>query len=279
MFCSNCGKQLGENAKFCDGCGAQQRAVNDTNSASNQQVPNPQPNVNYQAASAAPEPQIKKAPKKKTNIIITVAVVLCAFIIGKFVIAPSMSSGSGSGSNVGNSGNTVSSSGSQTQSNISSNNSTYSSSTGTTSSDYDEILSQAYIVHFPNVFGVGTNTASFVSKLDDGSILCSDYGYKDDVVIQMVETLYIPVAEYTDSQKTQLESSVKAEYAKFEELNCCNVKYSMGTNYYTVTTTYSNLDKAQNYSELYQANVLSANTWISMSATESGLIAQGAVKK
>lgn len=276
MFCSNCGKQLDENAKFCDGCGAQQRAVNDTNSASNQPVPNPQPNVNYQAAS---NPQAKKAPKKKTNIIITVAVVLCAFIIGKFVIAPSMTSDSGSGSNVGNSGNTVSNSGSQTQSDISNNNSTYSSSTGTTSSDYDEILSQAYIVHFPNVFGVGTSTASFVSKLDDGSILCSDYGYKDDVVIQMVETLYIPVAEYTDSQKTQLESSVKSEYAKLEALNCCTVKYNMGTNYYTVTTTYSNLDKAQNYSELYQANVLSADTWISMSATESGLIAQGAVKK
>ena len=26
MFCENCGKQLSENAKFCDGCGAQTAA-------------------------------------------------------------------------------------------------------------------------------------------------------------------------------------------------------------------------------------------------------------
>lgn len=285
MFCSNCGKQLDENAKFCDGCGAQQGAGNDINSASNQQAPNPQQNVNanYQNAPAAPNSKAKKAPKTK-NIIITVAVALCAFIIGKFIIAPSMISDSGSGSASGNSGstvsstdNTVSSAGSQTQSSISSNNSTYSSSAGTTSSDYDEILSQAYIVHFQPFFNM--ETASFVSKLDDGRIVCTDYGYEGDRVVQWVETLYIPVANYTDSQKTEVENTARNDCAKFEALSCCKATYKMSTNYLTITVEYNDVDKAENYSQLYNAGFLNTNTYISMSATESNLIAQGAVKK
>lgn len=294
MFCSNCGKQLDENAKFCDGCGAQQGVGNDINSASNQQAPNPQQNVNanYQAAPAASNPKAKKAPKTK-NIIITVAVALCAFIIGKFIIAPSMTSDSGYGSTAGNSGsvvsnsgstvsstdNTVSSTSSQTQTDIGNNNSTYSSSTVTTSSKYDEILSQAYIVHFPNIFGVGISTASFVQEIENGMIACYDYGYEGDVVKQWVETLYVPLANIDDSKESQLESAFEAQFASIEALDCCTVSYKMGTSYFTVTVTYNDLDKAENYSELYEAGINSANAKISMSVTESELIAQGAVKK
>lgn len=292
MFCSNCGKQLDENAKFCDGCGAQQGVGNDINSASNQQAPNPQQNVNanYQAAPAASNPKAKKAPKTK-NIIITVAVALCAFIIGKFIIAPSMTSDSGYGSADGNSGsvvsnsgstvsstdNTVSSTSSQTQTDIGNNNSTYSSSTVTTGSTYDDILTNAYIVHFQPFFNM--DCMSFVQKHDDGRIVCSDYGYEGDIVQQWVETSYVPVSNYDASQKATIESTIKGECAKFEALNCCTLKYQMGTNYFTVTITLSNVDKAENYSELYQAGILAIKDVISMSKTESNLIAQGAVKK
>lgn len=282
MFCSNCGKQLGENARFCDGCGAQQGVVNnDANSASNQQTPDPQPNVNYQAAPVAAGPQAKKTPKKK-NIIITAAVVLCAFIIGKFVIAPSMLSDSGSGSTGGNLGNivsntenTVGSTDSQTQTDTSS--STYSSSTVTTGSAYDDILTQAYIVHFQPFFNM--ETASFVYEQDDGTICCADYGYKDDVVKQWIETMYLPVSECTDAQKTELENTMKTQFATVDALNCCTVTYKMSTNYFTITCTYSDVDKSENYSELYNANILQTNTFVSMSATEQGLLNQGFIKK
>ncbi len=264
MFCSNCGKQLDENAKFCDGCGAQQGAGNDINSASNQQAPNSNPNVNanYQTSHTEPTPQAKKVSKKTTNIIIAAAIVLVAFLIGKFAIAPSMSSGGGENT------------GGQSTSNT---NSTYSSSNAISNSAYDDILTEAYIVHFQPMFNM--DSASFVSKLSDGSIVCADYGYEGDQIIQWVETLYIPVTNYTDSQKTEAENNVRNNYAKLEALSCCNVKYKMGTNYLTVTVEFSDVDKAENYSALYQVGILTTNGPISMSATESGLIAQGAVKK
>lgn len=37
MFCKNCGKQIPDNTKFCNYCGAQQVTDNNMNSAPNQQ--------------------------------------------------------------------------------------------------------------------------------------------------------------------------------------------------------------------------------------------------
>jgi len=74
MFCKNCGKELKEGTRFCDGCGAPQEA-----SA-------PQPTM-------ANNTEPTTAPKKNNilkMVIIAVVVVVC-FAIGSFVIAPSLS--------------------------------------------------------------------------------------------------------------------------------------------------------------------------------------------
>lgn len=267
MFCSNCGKKIDDNAKFCDGCGAQQGAVNNANSASKQQAPNFQSNVNYQPSS---ESQSKKAPKKKTNIIITAAVVLCAFIIGKFIIAPSMLSDNGSG-------NTVSSTSGQNQTDTDNNDITYGSSTTTTNSAYDDILTKAYIVHFQPFFNM--DTASFVVEEENGVICCYDFGYEGDIVKQYVETMYVPLSKVDDSKKAQLESVFRSQFATLEALDCCEVDYKMSTNYFTVTVTYTAVDKVENYSALYEVGLNDTNNCISMSATENSLLAKGAVKK
>ena len=91
--------------------------------------------------------------------------------------------------------------------------------------------------------------------------------------------MYIPVSEYTDTQKTELENTMKTQFATVDALNCCTVTYKMSTNYFTITCTYSDVDQAANYGELYNAGILQTNTFISMSATESALLSQGFVKK
>lgn len=73
MFCKNCGKELPDGVKFCDGCGASQEAANNT----------------VAPVNTVPD----SIPKKNNNlkvIIIAVVVVVC-FAIGSFVIAPSFS--------------------------------------------------------------------------------------------------------------------------------------------------------------------------------------------
>ena len=251
MFCSNCGNQLPDGTKFCNNCGAQLSASESPTAAPN-------------AVQKSPE----KAAKKKPNIIVILAVVLCAFILGKFVIAPSMSSDSDKETkpNVP---------ATQTQQQAPAGND--GGSANTTNSAYDAVFEDTYIVHFQAFFNM--EMASFASKQDNGIICCSDYGYKDDVVKQWVETMYIPVSGLTEAEKTKAENDLKTQFAALDALACCTVNYKMGTNYLTVTFTYADMDQAANYGELYKAGILQTNTFISMSATESTLLGQGFVKK
>lgn len=262
MFCSNCGKQIPDNTKFCNYCGAQQQIVKNVESA-------PKTTVNQPKTAGAPTQETKNAPKKKTNIVVVLAVVLCAFLVGKFVIAPSMESDSGT---TGGTGNQAGQS-QQTTNNDNNNSSTVDADNPA----YQAIFDDAYIVHFQSFFNM--DMESFAYKQADGIICCADYGYKDDVVKQWVETMYIPVSEYNDTQKTELENTMKTQFATVDALNCCTVTYKMSTNYFTITCTYSDVDKAENYGELYNAQILQTNTFISMSATESSLLGQGFVKK
>ena len=251
MFCSNCGNQLPDGTKFCNNCGAQLSA-------------NESPAAAPSAAQKAPE----KAAKKKPNIIVVLAVVLCAFLLGKFVIAPSMSSDSGKETKP-NEPTT------QTQQQTTTNNS--GDSANTTNSAYDAVFEDTYIVHFQAFFNM--DMASFASKQANGIICCSDYGYKDDVVKHWVETMYIPVSGLTEAEKAKAENEMKTQFAVLDALTCCTANYKMGTNYLTVTFTYKDVDQAANYGELYNAGILQTNTFISMSATESTLLSQGFVKK
>ena len=242
MFCSNCGKQLPDNTKFCNACGAKQLT-----------------DISVEAAAKTAENrqnagQTSNQPKK-TSIVLVLIIVLAAFLLGKFVIAPSMTSNSGEdpGKN------------------------TQSSQSQLSNPAYDAVFDGTYIVHFQALFNM--EMGSFALKQADGTICCADYGYQNDVVRQWVETMYIPVGEYTDGQKAELESTMKTQFAAVEALNCCTVTYKMGANYLIVTCTYADVDQAENYTELYNAGILQTNTFISMSATEEALLNQGFVKK
>lgn len=253
MFCNHCGAKLPDGSRFCSTCGADLTAA----PAPAAQKPQPAPRANSETGS--------KKPKKKTPIWLTVVIVLAAFLIGKFVIAPSMLSEPDSTG--GNSDSQVQETPTfETKPN-----------TDLPNAAYDEVFADSYIVHFQMFFNM--DTASFVKKLEDGTVYCADYGYKDDVVIDFVETMYIPVSEYTDEQKAEVESNMKASLSALEALACCSVKYNTSLNYLTVTMSYSGVDQAENYTALYDAGILTVNTFISMSETENALLSDGFIKK
>ena len=260
MFCSNCGKQIPDNTKFCNYCGAQQQIVENTESA-------PKTTVNQPEIADTPTQQPKKAPKKKANIFIVLAVVLFASLIGKFVIAPSLVSDSGKNNGVGN----------QVSQSHQTTNNNNSSTVNADNPAYDAIFDDTYIVHFQIFFNM--ETKNFAMEDDNGIIYCSDYGYKDDVVKQRVATVYIPVSEYTDAQKAEVETTFKTQFASVDALNCCVVTYKMSLNYFTITCTFSDVDKAENYGELYSAGIIDTNTLISMSEAETSMLSKGFVKK
>ena len=341
MFCSNCGKQILDDSKFCNGCGAKQATNDAVSSAPVQQpvqapvqesapiqqpvqapvqesAPVQQP-VQAPVQESAPVQQTVQAPvqqsapvqqpvqapvqqsapiqqpvqapvqqsapvqqpvqapvqqPKKSNkavgIIITIVVVICATLIGKFVIAPSLTSNSNNDDSY--TGYTSSQYVQPQQSTETSSEITVSSST----SAYDEIFNDTNIVHFQTFFGMDNASYAYETA---GIISCRDYGYKNDIVKQWIETLYVPVTGLSEDRKAQLQSSLEAEYATYNELSCCTVEYKMGTNYLTVKFTYSNVDQAAQYNELYNAGLMDTNAQISMSATEQVMLSKGYVKK
>jgi hypothetical protein len=250
MYCNHCGAQQPDTSKFCSSCGG--KLAEDQAAAKPASPSTPHQQKQQEATT--------KKQKGKLPWWGSLLIVLAVFLLGKFVIAPAMYPTPDAGDH----------SGSQ---------STQSQNSGNTYENpaYKAIFDDTYIVHFQAFFNM--EMESFALKQEDGIICCADYGYKDDVVKQWVETMYIPVSEYTDAQKTELENTMKTQFAMVEALNCCTVTYKMSANYFTITCTYSDVDQAENYGDLYNAQILQTNTFISMSATESTLLAQGFVKK
>ena len=268
--CPNCNNQLEDSAVFCDRCGSKL-----TVQQPNYQQPNytsQQPNYSYQQPSTYQSAMQNNPPKKKKTGMIIGIVAGCLVvlaIIGSVAEKAFQNEGHGSGNDGGDTGYNFT---------IGNDNSNDNSSKESTSNpEYDNILAEAYIVHFNSFFNM--DSANFVSKLDNGNIYCADYGYKNDVVLQLVETLYIPVDGMDDAAKTELENTAKTEFAKFEAISCCTVDYKTSNNYLTVTVKYDDLDKKENYSALYNAGITDSNTQISMSASEKNMLADGAIKK
>jgi len=257
MYCNHCGAQQPDGSKFCSCCGG--KLAWEQSAAQPEFKSHP-----AQKTQQEPKTEKKKGKRPVWGILL---IALAAFLIGKFAIAPSMGSDSDNDNHSG-------SQNAQSQQGAS-----FDSNAGNTAANpaYEAIFNDAYIVHFQTFFNM--EMESFALKQEDGIICCADYGYKDDVVKQWVETIYIPVSEYSDSQKVELESIMKSEFAAVEALSCCTVTYKMSTNYFTITCTYSDVDQAEKYGELYNAGVLQVNTFISMSATEDTLVSQGFVKK
>ena len=260
MFCSHCGSQLPDNTKFCSNCGAPVLATN--NPAPQPQQPvNQQPRQTVNQSPNQQPQQPQQTPKKKSNFFLILIIALGAFLLGKFVLAPAMTSDP----TPGDQRETTR----QTEDN--------SVQLPVANPAYDDVFEDTYIIHFQPFFGV--DTASFAMKMEDGTICCADYGYDGDMVKQWVETVYLPVSDYSDEQKAQVESAMQAEFAAMDALSCCSVTYHMGASYFTITCSYTDVDQAANCTELYNAGVLDTDTFISMEATETSLLSQGFVKK
>ena len=78
MYCSNCGKELPDNAKFCNNCGAQQGAAQPAAAPRPQPAPPPPPQGQY---PTQPEPTtpVPNGKKKTWGIILLVLGALAIF--------------------------------------------------------------------------------------------------------------------------------------------------------------------------------------------------------
>lgn len=278
MFCKNCGKQLADDARFCTGCGAVMDAG--------------QPAQPQYAQSAPAKKQKKKAP-----VWLIIVAALAAFVIGKFAIAPSMmTSGDSGSSNSDGSGSqysfepagTVSINEDYDSSYDDGSGSKYSAETTATegssisvsNSAFDEIFSSNYIVRADALF-LGLDSAAF-AKESDGMIDCMEFGYKDDMICEMVETIYVDISGMSSDEQALTDSQMRDAFSSWEACGFCEVSYHQGSSWYTVTITLHDLDQSSVVKTAAENGMLALSydaDWLSISATEEDLLAQGYVRK
>ena len=255
MFCSKCGKEIPNDTKFCNHCGAQQGG----------------------AGSKKPSKNKDDKKKKPTTIIISLIVVVAAFLLGKCAIAPAMLSDEDDTNSSSNNQPYVTSDQNEEE-DIEDKDAE--DTTSDTNSAYSDIFMSRNIVDMTSIF-TSLDTMAFASASDDGTIEKLEYAYEDDTIKEMIDVVYYPVSDMTEDQKTALDNSVKTNFASMEEADFCTVSYNMGNNYYSVTLHFTDLDVAENIQKMHEFGMLEGTgaNKISMSETESNLLSNGYVKK
>lgn len=261
MFCQNCGKKIADDAKFCDGCGA---VVNGT--------------APRQTTAQSTVPVKKEKQKKKTPIWLIILVALAAYVIGRTLIAPAMMSGSEQKNGTSYEETTG---GGQLSETFSFDVPDTPVEADTQNAAYDEIFSSHYIVKMDTLF-FGMDSAAFAKEDSDGMIDCIELGYQDDVVRAWVETVYIDISGMSETDKTALDSQLRDTYGALESLSYATISYNLGSSYYTLTIRLDDLDQSDVLHDAVDQGLIVVTgeaDILSMSMSESNLLAQGYVKR
>lgn len=290
MFCKNCGREIDNNAKFCNNCGAPQEVAPVAAPVYENPVqPTPQPTVpTYEAPAqptAAPAPQqtppqynnsvpynpngnlhppvqTKKSSKGCIVAILIVVALFALIIVGSIIFAAvSFSSSSTSGD--------------------SSYSSDISAITDTPNAEYTAIFTDNNIIEAPALF-LGLDSRAFAIIDDDGMIEKMEFGYDGDKIKELVDTIYYPITGLTEDVISVLDDTFRETFAPAEELDCCTVTYEQTADYYIITVHSTGLDSIANLSDLSEIDVITYDgfaTYLSIDVTADNLTSQGYVER
>jgi len=148
---------------------------------------------------------------------------------------------------------------------------------------YDAIFDETGIIHVQTFSDL--DSASYVMKMEDGTVYCMDYGYKNGVIKKYVETVYFPIEPTYDAEwskkGTQLMDQQKENFAEVESLDFAKVTYSFCGYGVMVKIEYNDMDKKENITDLYELTkkVALPTDYLSMAETEDQLIKDGFIKE
>lgn len=204
MYCKKCGKEISENMKFCTYCGA----VQDDASSSVYSQP-----VNVHDSK-------KKETKKKKKV------TKASLLVGVIAAALAMY------------GQWSASSSSKTKSNEE--DFVVETTTEEANPEYEKIFSDRNIIHMSAVM-VG-DTAAFAKVGDDGTIECLEFGYKDDIIHTMVQTIFIDISDLSEEQRQVMDETARENYSAYENLEFVTITSNIGNSYYKISCKAEGLD-------------------------------------
>ena len=254
MFCSKCGKELNDDAKFCDACGTQIGVS-----------------------------EVKEVPKKskKTGLIIAIVAIVLVFIIGGLALIGWLAESYLQKLDIDNYDvfedveidlDEIT--------DVEDTEDTSADVTQGSNASYEEVFSSRNIIDSPAVFMM-LDSASFVTASEDGMVEKLEFGYEDDIVKEMVNTVYYPITGLSAEDVDLLDSSMRTAFSAYEEDGFCSVSYNTLSDYLVITINFTSLDNADNVQKLAELGMLTGSdvTVISMSETETGLLSSGYLKK
>lgn len=155
---------------------------------------------------------------------------------------------------------------------------TSATTTTTVKVTYEDILT-AYGIKHNETFS-GLHTANYVT-VANGYVGCRDIGYKGDRIVQMVDTEYYFVSDWSeDVKESTLEATKKSLSEKYGDIDCITVSYDMGRDLFKIRIAFDNLDNPENVSAIASVGYVSGGAQaLSFSKTDSAVRNGGYIKK
>lgn len=128
---------------------------------------------------------------------------------------------------------------------------------------------------------VGVNERSFVTEDEDGWIYRYEFGYDDDIVEVMVDTIYIPLANYSPEEYDALEANYRDYFADVDALDCCSLDIISTEDYMIITIVQEDMDDEANIDALEATGYMTTTGTgkLSMSAMGESLLEEGYIEK
>lgn len=298
MYCPNCGSELAEGAKFCGNCG---KAVN---SAPAEQKPvdmneifgeyfSPAGNTGTTQNTRSTNPEAPAKPKKKKKkgagllgILVTVVVVVVVRLLVSGVFM-----GLDKGIEAAEDAierkkqeeldETLAAAESEEELQAALE-AMDAEANGEANPEYLDVFERNGLAATSSVVVyVGVNERSFVTEDEDGWIYRYEFGYDDDIVEIMVDTIYIPLANYSPEEYDALEANYRDYFADVDALDCCSLDIISTEDYMIITIVQEDMDDEANIDALEATGYMTTTGTgkLSMSAMGESLLEEGYIEK
>lgn len=259
MFCAYCGSKNPDDALFCGNCGAAMKVRQQPVTSAPVQQPNPPVYRN-----PVPAPQ-----KKKSSSNWVIVFVLGMFILGAGFAFYATSSGSSDRD--------------EKSSGVQSTEPARTTPVRLISEEYEAVFeSNGLDVPNTDFFATPYRVSAYAGVLDGGVVENMEFAHEGDIVVSMVDTVYIPVGEMDDATREQLHMAMMESLGTYETMDCCILSSHKGADFYVYRLEIMDLDDVNNVRMVSSAGVVTVtdeNELVGIAATEQNLLASGYVKR
>lgn len=288
MYCKNCGKELPEGAVFCPFCAVPQQEQQN-NPEGYQQPVTPDNSQGFQPPMPPVNPAYQQpAPKKKKTGLIVVLVLCAVAFLG--IIAVAIGIGFSATQYIMENQQVVEDilgeelpdawADFAPEDEFVVNEDVTQEVPAHFSTEFQKILDDCNLEFERFVFESHLDYSVYASLDTEGMVDIQEMGSEGDKVYEMYETILVPTTGFSREDIDGLDKNMRDSFAAYEELDFCLVDYYEIEDYYVVELYVWDLNNTDNLKKLQDLGFVQEGfvLYLSLSATEQGLLSTGYVK-